>query len=256
MCSTYGCGGIAAVPWSHDLVPVEVSIDGHSRAHGLALRTLASGLARRARERARDLPATLGAGTLGAGLATIALIGAWPLLQGTWVLWRPGFWHNFVGPYALVYACVGLGYGLVSPFLAPFQHRRPALTTVVSGVAAITFYLSAPTITWTVVGISAFLGILSAATLGEWALGPYRPAGRRLGRLATLARYGFVGAFFFAAAVAVATTRGFTATPSLFAECAIWGLLAALGGGHALEVGKEEYRKHLVALVEGPEEDQ
>lgn len=256
MCSTYGCGGIAAVAWSTDLVPIEVAIDGHQGTHGLALRTVVSSLARRARERARDLPATLGAGALGAAIATVTLVATWPMLRGTWILARSGFWTNFVGPYALVYAATGIGYGLLSPFLAPIQHRRPVLVATVSGLAAIACYLGAPQINWTVVGVSSLLGILTAATAGEWILGPFRPLGRRLGRLATPSRYLFVGLTFFFAAILVATTRGFHATPTLLAECAIWGLLAALGGGHALEVGKEEYRKHLVALVEGPQDAQ
>lgn len=255
MCSTYGCGGIAAVPWRSDLVPAEVAIDGRRGAHGLALRTLATSLARRGRERARDLPATLGAGLLGSLVATGALVLVWPLLEGTWLLWRGGFWTYFVMPYALTYAACGLGYGILSPFLAPVQHRYPIRLAVGSGVAALAVYLGAAEITFPVVGVACLFGVLSAATLGEGILGPYRPLGRRLGGLATVLRYLFVGSFFFAAGVAAAATRGFHPTPTVLAECAIWGLLAALGGGHALEVGKEEYRKHLVALVEGPGED-
>ena len=255
MCSAYGCGGIAAVPWRADLVPVEVAIDGR-RAHGLALRTMTSSLLRKGRERARDLPATMLAGGLGAAAATGALILAWPMLRGTWILLRPGFWNNFVAPYAFTYAACGLGYGFLSPFLAPLQHRRPVTVAVVSGAAAFAVYLGAPQVTWAVVGVAALLGVLAAATVGERILGPHRPLGRRLGWLGTAGRYLFVGVFFFLAATGAALARGFHPTPTLLTECALWGLLAALGGGHALEVGKEEYRKHLIALVEGPADDQ
>lgn len=260
MCSAYGCGGIVAVAWTAAMVPREIEIDGSPGERALALRTLWTSLRRRGRDRARDLPATLVAGGVGGAVATASLLAGWVAIYGSRLLGYESFWYRGMLPYAAVFLGCGLTYGLASPFLAPLQHRRPGAVTLVSGLLALTIYLGAPEVSFLVAAASGWLGILSAATLGERLLGTYRPMGRRLGRAAAPLRYLLVGSFFFACSIGAVLARGFVLRPGLLMECLAWGLLAALGGGHALEVGKEEYRKHLVARIEGappepPEDD-
>lgn len=255
MCSAYGCGGIVAVAWSTELVPVSVEIDGRGAAgEALALRQAAGSWLRRGRARARDIPATLRAGGVGAVVGWLGYCLVFGLARGFEYFGVPGYWSHAFLPYLSAFLVTGLGYGLLAPFVASVQHRKPVRTALATGAAAFVVYLAAPSTTFAIVSLTALLGTLSAATVGEALFGPYRALGRRLGRAAAPLRYLLTSSIFLVASLAAVQLRGYSFSAGILAECFAWALLAGVAGGHALEIGKEEYRKHLVALVEGPQE--
>lgn len=261
LCSTYGCGGLRAIPYSRALVPQEVHLDESQLTEvgpslGLRIRRWTQGSLRSPGVRA--LPATLRAGFTGGIVASLAFyfgIAAWISPK---LLFHPRWIGHFLG-YGSGLVGVGLLYGLLSPFLATYQHRYPLAMTWIAGLASVgCFLLSLPGSP--LFGLSAallaiptgILGILSAATFAEWLFGPYRPWGRRLGRASAAARHAVTGGMFLTCSLLILTLVGLPLGTSEILEVLSWTLLATVAAGHSLEVGKEELRKHLIAQVEGP----
>lgn len=253
-CATYGCGGIAAVPYrgGADTVPAllidETTAPAGVRAGPGAL--LRAGLG----ARAKDLPVTLRAGLRG-GLAATATLAAFVgvAVQGPWILLHPLFWKYMAGASALLVGTGGI-YGLAAPFLAPQQHRFPLRTGLVASIASLVCFFGLGGIGGDFVFFVATLltGMAAASSLAEWVAGRFRPLGRKLGARAGPVRYALTGLVFFAGSVIAHLLGGLPTDSGSLAIITIFTVLAAMTAGHSLEVGREEYRKHLIALVERP----
>lgn len=252
LCSTYGCGGIQAVPYSPDLVPRQVAIHEGSRAlvpFEERLRTVAQRLARRH----GDLAVTLRAGVVGALGATVAMVLMLVALVSPAVLSSPSFLPVITG-YVVGLFAAGLGYGVLAPYLAPLQHRAPLRTSLVAGGIAVASFFTGGATGGAAFLITVLAGATSAGTFSEWLVGPHTRFGRQLGAAATPVRYGATAASFFLGSLAASLMMGLPFSLGVVGEIGIWTVLAALAASHSMEVGRAEYRKHLVALVKGDSE--
>jgi hypothetical protein len=253
-CSTFGCGGIAAVPWVADLVPRNALTIDETTAVDRPGRGPAALLRARLGGRVKDLPVTLKAGLRGglAATATLAVFVA-AAVQGPWILLMPIFWKYMAGACSLLVGTGGI-YGLAAPFLAPLQHRYPLRTGLVAALASVVCFFGLGGISGDFLFFVATLltGMAAASSLAEWLAGPYRRLGRKLGAWAAPVRYGLTGLVFFVCSVVAHLIGGLPTDSGSLAIITIFTVLAALTAGHSLEAGREEYRKHLIALVEGP----
>ena len=250
LCSTYGCGGIRAVPYSGTLVPARVSIDEDTRALaplGERVRAVARGLSRRH----GDLQVTLRAGLLGALGASVAMVAMIVTLVSPAVLSSPIFLPIMAG-YVVGLLAAGLGYGALAPYVAPLQHRAPLRTALGSGALAVASFFAGGVTGGAFFMVTVLAGATCAGSFSEWLVGPHTRFGRQLGSAATPLRYGATAATFFLGSLAASLAIGLPFSSGVVGEIGIWTVLAALAASHSMEVGREEYRKHLVALVEGP----
>jgi hypothetical protein len=253
LCSTYGCGGIRAVAFSRGLVPQQVAIEEGSQAL-VPLGTRLHALAQRLGRRHGDLAVTLRAGTLGAMGASVAMVAMLVTLVSPAVLASPSFLPVVLG-YVVGLFAVGLGYGALAPYLAPLQHRAPLRTAVGSGLISLAAFFAGGVTGGASFMITVLAGAASAGSFAEWLVGPHTRFGRQLGATATPLRYAATAATFFLCSLAASLTIGLPFSAGVLGEIGIWTVLVALAASHSMEVGREEYRKHLVALVEGPGRD-
>jgi hypothetical protein len=256
LCSTYGCGGLRAVAYSRDLVPREVQLDESLQTVDPEISPWSLEALRRpwiVGPVAKVLPATLKAGLQGGLAASLTMIAAMGLWLGPLALLNPGMVGLMIG-YGSGLIGIGLFYGWLSAFLSTYQHRYPLRTTLVSGVISLSCFLLGAYTEPLLFLPTVILGILSASTAAEWLFGPYRRWGRRLGKASVAARYFSTATIFMVCSLIAAQLAGIPLGTGEWIEALVWSIVAAVAAGHSLEVGKEEYRKHLIALVDGRED--
>lgn len=236
-CAIFGCGTTTTA--SYGALPPVV------RAHSLtitestrpefSLEPIAESMKRKFLTRAKDLPLTIGAGLLGS------------------VLTMAGFAAFVSSPHhASLYLGLlfcGLGPGLVAPFVAPTQHRRPILASVVTGLLFFCFYgmrFEGARFFWSTMTVAA--GMFFATSLAEGLLGKLTPAGNALGRLAAPVRHLASWAFFLGAILLGASLNGEHLSALAYQEIGVLSVLALVAAVPALEMGKEEhYRREIAA---------
>lgn len=244
-CATYGCGGMTAAPWEAAETTMLV-VDESTRAP-LHVGARLGGLARWARGRAQDLPSTLRGGALGGAMT----FGAYLLFFGQ----QHGFW-NQAPAIATALGGVAVGHALLAPLLAPAQHRYPIELAAGSGVLFLLLFSLAdfPHRYWTaalpLAMALATLAIVFASAVAELVLGRFSALARALGRLARPARMLVTGLAFGLLCCLGVVSVDMRLAAGVLREIFAWSLLAGLAGDPAMEAGKEEYRKHLVALGE------
>lgn len=244
-CSLFGCGSSDQIDFSKvqgalaKLEKRQLKIDERTRAP-VRWGQVAKGVGRWVRHRARDLPGTLAAG-IGGALFSIA---AYQVIQPP------------MGDDARLYMAIMLTgglYGLFSPFLAPFQSRRPraaALTSVLGfgGLFLLGDWLQVKgDLAMLLVVPLFFLAFLFSSSMSEAVAGYRTYLGEKLGRLALPAR--LVLSWFFAVGLMLGTVyidrSGTLPSNRIIMEIAMWGLLAAGTAAPALEQGKRGYQATL-----------
>lgn len=145
-----------------------------------------------------------------------------------------------------MFLAMGLGFGLVAPFLAPLQVRRPGRSTLTASLGVFVLFLlgermrNAPVnaILALIAGIGV-TSIIAGASLSEWVLGRRRALGIRLGPAATPLRY-LVTALGSSGAILLSlflSKSGFETRWIM--ETAPFALAAVLAAGYPLEKAKD-----------------
>lgn len=234
-CAIFGCGHGELTSFQNlpaTLQHKEMTITEATRPE-FSLAPVLESLKRKALTRSKDLPKTLGAGLFGS------------------VLTMFGFWL-FVGSAArdgmlwLGLLFCGLGPGLLAPFVAPSQHRRPMMTTAITGVAFFTFYAMRLVhldwrFFWSSMTVAA--GILFATSIAEAVFGKLTALGQALGTAGSPVRHLASWGFFMLAIMAGAITNGEMLSTLAYKEISVLSVLALVAAVPALEMGKEEHRK-------------
>ncbi len=246
-CSIYGCGELTSVP-ALSLAPdpgTGVLVLGEDHTSSLPVRSLAQGLWRRFRAHAASLPVTLG---YGVG-ATAAGVTALSFMIGNAPPWE--VLVTFLG--------AGFAYGLLSPFVAPLQHRRPlvfgvgaSLVLAVTG-SVIARVSSGPFWLESIVVMTLLVSwMVAASAYADALLGPRSALGGRLGRFDMPARWLATWGVALVLMVGASIFHG----PG-FPELVVWGkfgvmaAMVALAAAPALEKGKQEYARRLLPSAEG-----
>lgn len=241
-CSRFGCGGEQALPLAEVLAAEggggALVIDETTALESPARPFLPS-LWRRMKGPARALPWTVGLGALGAAaaLAAITVVDRPPR--------EPMIWMAMLGS--------GVFHGLLAPYLAPLQHRRPWVMGL-AGAVAFAFHFSwlvgtsvrhLPEIAKALLLVSCLVSAtIGSTSLAEGVLGPRSRLGQALGRASLPAR--LLGTWV--AAVALWLLLVWWQVPysrldlgDLF-KAGQLALFAALPAFPALERGKAEFR--------------
>lgn len=242
-CSIFGCGGHSPVPLA--------TVEDHLQARGLTiteatraplrLGPVVQSLARKFTSRARFLPRTLTAGVLGACLG----VGIGSLFEVDF-LHKGYVFGGLLGSGAL--------YGLLAPFLAPFQVRHPRIATGLSflfftSLFAVLDYLSVRGFLGGIGLAAIFSGMLLFATsASEALLGARTWAAEKLGRLSSPLRMGltwgaFVAGFLLLAVMDAGHWPASWRWPDAQVVQDILGvsLMVAASGGTAMETGKQAF---------------
>lgn len=256
-CSVYGCGGIStrALPGPEAATGAPLVLDEDTAGISPVSLWLA-GLPRYVARQGRDLPRTLRHGLTG-GLAACAF---WMVLlvyfRGLHRMSLARFGKALMEVGPMLVGC-GLLQGFVAPFVAPLQHRYPRETTwgslLVATLALTLGDMSRGPRTPYLMMVGALSGafaILYATTFAEWLAGPFTPMGRRLGARGWWARVGLTGVAFFLGAVMLATPQGIPVLGDAFWMTVTFAVIAMVAAAPPMEVGREEYRKKLIALGE------
>lgn len=246
-CSLYGCGGLESRPVSEML-----DAEGQlvlAEARGAALPSVPGrawlAIRRRVGAAAPYWPRTVGYGFLGIaiGSACCTLLG---LMGG-----GPGMYLTMVGAGAL--------HGLLVPFFAPLQHRRPG------GVALVAWVLHALLlVAFQVPGRSGFLDVLlGVSSLLTWMvattsasdalMGPRSRAGqwlrphlgRGMGVVRLLATVGTATLAFLIPLLFMGGVSLGNLDFQLLGDLSLLGTMVALAASPALEVGKQAYLERL-----------
>ena len=243
-CGIFGCGGTRAgrgdeleVP-EVGAAPVVLHI-GEDTAPSLVarLRPLVLGWVRKMAVRAVDTPRTLAAGVVGGFLALGGML-AFDQAFGA-------IYSGSPAAQAQVAAVTALVYGVLAPYLTPYQLDRPGFTGVLSLGAFYGLFYHGPASDVGLVGALLAL-ILAAAGFSELALGARTVGGRLLGPLGLPARMVVAFAAMFVALVIFhpQSWRGGQALLEVqYYEMAAWSLLAVLAGPSALETGQQAMQK-------------
>lgn len=245
-CSVFGCGGAAAVRQGELVAQAPAGapmvIDEHSRLPLRALLLpLALGWVRKMARRARDMPRTLAAGAGGAGVAVVGMLA-----------FEASFKHLYfsgLGTQKVLAVVIGFAYGLMAPFLAPTQLERPLRTAALALLAYYLLFFKAPVTTF-FFGLAIGALILSSTALSEAVMGAGSRLGRRLGRLGIPLRMGLAWGFMALVLVLTHPQVWFGGRPLIgaqYLEMGLWALLAVFSAGTALETGKEELKKKMLA---------
>lgn len=263
-CSIFGCdstvssqGGGPNLPRPAEPMGV-ITIDESTRPP-VRVDLVVQGWLRRVRAAASSMPRTLAAAGAGAVFAYTAMQ-AFILVMGHY------FYAGALESAAWQMLMLGGVYGLVAPFAAPGQHRAPLRVAARAMAAWGIFLVMARVLPWMVgwsdlggvmmvVRKAGFYGcvvtsILVAASVAEAQLGAMRPAAERLGRLALPARMLASWVLTWALILplhSVWWVVGWIQHPVQLVEVAVWSLLAVGSGVAAIETGKTEYRKSLLA---------
>lgn len=181
--------------------------------------------------RAKDLPMTIGAGLVG----SVLTMGGFLFFVDN--SHHPTLWLGLL--------FCGLGPGLLAPFIAPSQHRHPVAASTISGVLFFLFYtlrFGSARFFWSTMTVAA--GIFFATSLAEAVLGKLTPAGQALGRLASPLRHIASWAFFLGAILLGAKLNGEHLSQLAYQEITVLSVLSLVAAVPALEMGKEEFRRH------------
>jgi hypothetical protein len=184
--------------------------------------------------RSKHLPLTVGAGLVGS-LLTMAGFAFFVSSSHHASLWL-----------GLLFC--GLTPGILSPFTAPTQHRRPAMASVITGFLFFACYglrLAGSRFFWSTMTVAA--GIFFATSLAEASFGKLTPAGQALGRFATPIRHLASWGYFLLAILLGAQLFGESLTALAYQEIGMLSLLALVAAVPALELGKEEYKREISA---------
>lgn len=239
-CSVFGCGSQQSLEIAKLLVPLhqkDVTIDERTRAP-LNPRAYAQSLARKFKTRAKDLPATVTTGLAGAAFSVLSYL----------------LIHPAQGESQKLYLAIfltGLFYGLISPFLAPWQHRSPGKVAGVGLAAYVGVFLLGEWLNPVDIGgllliVPLFYSaILFASSSAEYLLGQRTWAAEKLGSGALPTRLGLT----WVIAVATMLTTIYLDTGGIpdrvGIEVLLWGLVSVASGATALERGKEAYLSSL-----------
>lgn len=252
-CGIFGCGGTRAgrgdeltVP-DPEAAPAVLHIDEDTRPSLVTtLRPLVFGWVRKMAVRAVDTPKTLAAGVMGGFLAMGGML---------------AFDHYFGAVYTgnpaaqgQVAAWTALSYGLLAPYLTPYQLDRPGWTGAAAlGAFYLLFYHGPANDVGLVAALLAM--ILAAAGLSELLLGARTLPGRLLGPLGLPARMA-VAFVAMLGTLVVFHPQNWVGGPPLievqYIELGAWSLLAVLAGQSALETGKAEMEKKKIAASKAP----
>lgn len=246
-CSIYGCGGLAVRPFDGVLAPVEAGlIDGTAPGPGWLGPWLA-GMPRRLARHGDALPRTLGAGVLGAILTVVAYPVLWAML-GRSAARSPG------GALAPVILGAALAHGLAAPFLGPLQHRFPR-EAAGGGLLACWLLFTFGEL-WRGPGAGPLFpffaagcvvgALVFATSAAELIAGRFTAWGRRLGRAGAPVR-ALVAALAFVLATGVPSAASGILLRGAWRDILVFSLMAAVVGAPSMEVGREEYRKKLIA---------
>jgi hypothetical protein len=184
--------------------------------------------------RSKHLPMTIGAGLLGS-LLTMAGFAVFVSSTQHSSLW-----------IGLLFC--GLAPGLLSPFTAPTQHRKPALASLITGLLFFGCYglrLQGARFFWSTMTVAA--GIFFATSLAEAVFGKLTPVGQSLGRFATPVRHLASWGFFLISILLGAKLYGEPLTALAYQEISMLSLLSLVAAVPALELGKEEYKREISA---------
>jgi hypothetical protein len=250
-CGIFGCGGTRAGRADElEVAEEEVAVlhIGEDTRPSLLVRVrpYVLGWLRKMSVRAVDTPKTLAAGAAGGFLAMGGML-AFDQVFGAVYSGNPA-------AQAQVAAWTAIGYGLLAPYLTPYQLDRPALTGLASlGAFYLLFYHGPANDAGLVAALLAM--ILATACVSELALGARTRPGRLLGRLGLPLRLVLSFAAMFGALVVFHPQNWLGGPPLIEAqyyELGAWSLLAVLAGQGALETGKEEMLKKKIAASEAP----
>lgn len=246
-CSLFGCGSRDSIEFEAiraSLESGEIAITERTRPP-VRWDAVREGLVRKLRTRARDVPRTLVTGLAGAA-ASVAC----------YLLFNPARGEPTM-LYLAIFLTGGL-YGLLSPFMAPTQIRRPGRMATAGLVSFVGLYLFGEWLhisgDWALALIVPlfFFAFVFASSTSEWLAGTRTALGERLGRAALPVRLalGWLGAVGLMVGTLVIDRHG--ALPSLWVlkEIALWGLLAVGTTMPALEQGKSRYLEALPELTE------
>lgn len=239
-CGIFGCGGTRAgrgdelvAPGAGEPAAVLVIDEDTRPGLGVVLRPLVRGWLRKMAVRAVDTPRTLVAGAAGGLLA-----------MGGMLAFDQAFGAMYGGDLAAqakVAAWTALAYGVLAPYLTPYQLDRPGATGALAlGAFYVLFYHGPSGDAGLVAALLAM--ILAAAGFSELVLGARTLAGQALGRLALPGRMALAFVAMLGALVVFHPQRwlrGLPLAPVQYLELAAWSLLAVLAGQSALETGKE-----------------
>lgn len=241
-CSIYGCGGEEAGPWEalaedRSLPVLHLTSDDSPRVASAPL--AAGALARRFRSRLRDLPGTLRDGLFASSLTFLTYV----LLQG--------IEGTLLRPFQILLA-VGLAQGVTAPFLAPWQHRHPVLLATGAGLAFLAAFphrlLSFPVLRTTFLVV---LGTIATSSLAEVLAGDRTLLGERLGKVSLPIRYllTFVSTTALWYLCFLGQSPGWNFSWRELEFFALLGLVSAAAAGPALERGRIEFRRKLLASL-------
>ncbi len=233
-CAIFGCGGQHVIPFRDLPLAIrrkEMTITEHTRPD-FSLVPVVEGLTRKLITRSKDLPKTIGAGLFGSFLTMLGF-GLFVSGSGTRdaTLWL-----------GLLFC--GLAPGILAPFVAPTQHRRPYLASSISGVLFFLFYalrFGPSRFFWSTLTVAA--GILFSTSLAEAVFGKLTPLGNALGKAATPIRHLSSWGFFLLAIHMGAWLNGEALSALAYQEISVLSVLALFAAVPALEMGKEELRK-------------
>lgn len=236
-CSIFGCGHDQTAPYEQlgNVVPSNhsVTITEGTRPE-FSLKPYLEGMQRKFLTRSKHLPMTIGAGLLG---SLMTMVGFAVFVSST---------HHASLWIGLLFC--GLAPGILSPFVAPTQHRQPGLASAVSGLAFMTCYglrLVGSRFFWSTMTVAT--GIFFATSLAEAVFGKLTPAGQALGRFATPVRHLASWGFFLLSIFTGAWLFGEHLTSLAYQEISMLSLLALVAAVPALEMGKEEYKREISA---------
>ena len=243
MCSTYGCGGIVSKEFEPNAVTSLVTIDEKtSLPSGIHVHFLS--LWRKTKVVIERSFQTVRAGALGGLLVALGYY----LLYG----YRSSFWRVFPSICGGLTMAV-LVYGIISALMASIYHRFSLETSIFS---CATFYFSfsimdLATGHWSsflpLATIAAVSAMVFASATAESIFGRYTHLGKTLGRNSSYLRY-FVTFLAFISLTSLCTwSIGMLHMRGPIQEILMWSLLTTVMGGRSVEVGKEEYRKKLIA---------
>lgn len=250
-CGLFGCGGIHAVPFQEGTGPpsLPMVIDEATRPP-LAIRL--RGWVQQVERRSREVVAPVGAGVAGAFLVLVGFAG-YQLSLGFAL--GAGF-HQLVG----MVLAAGVLHGLATPLLASLQHRYPrecmgASLVAAGSLVALLNALRPQGLPQTLMVALIMAGFLTFSTsAGEWLFGRYSRIGRRARGLALPLRVAATWAAFVGVCAAVPLVLNGSLPGALLNQILLWSLLAVAVAAPSLEVGRERYHKHLIALAEAPQE--
>jgi hypothetical protein len=154
----------------------------------------------------------------------------------------------------------GLVHGMAAPFLASLQHRYPreamAVSFVTSGSLVLLLNALRPRGGGELLMVALIMAsfLVFSTSAGEWLFGRFTVWGRRLGLASLPARIVATWAAFVASSASISWFFTGAVSARDLGQILLWSLMAICVALPSMEIGREEYRKHLIAMAEGPED--